>query len=834
MSVSTAVILFVAIVALGALAQPVAARLRLPASVVLASVGILIGFASQYSISHPGALLPEEFAHTITNLPVGSSLFLYLFLPTLIFESALQIDIHRVREDLLPILILALVAVVVATFGVAYALSPFTAMPLLACLILAALVATTDPVAVIGIFKDVGAPERLTRLVEGESLFNDAAAISLFLVFTGALVDPSAFRVSNALLSFIVMPLGGAALGFVMAWALLFVLKFVPDDRLTAVSLSLAVPFIAFWAAEHEFHVSGIIALVVSGVTLASLAPGRLTPEIWRYLQDIWQQLAAWSAVLIFFMTALLVPKLIAGAQWADFGLLLILFAAATTARALILWGVFPLLARLDLTPRLTVPFRVVTLWGGLRGSMTLALALAVTENEAIPPAVSAFVATLATGYTLMTLFLQGTSLRWIIQRLGLTELTGVDRAIRDVALDATAARVSALANDMAARFGAKSGEEGAQPDAAGDAADAAAEAEANAEILGAEDKTALALISLTARERDLILTHFAQRTVTPHIARWLVSDARRRLDAVRASGVAGYRDATEDEAAFTWPDRLAVTMQRRFGYQRFLGRRLSSRFQKLMETALVLDDLLEFSDAGLRPILGEEAAEAARTLVSERRERIDREIVAVRLQYPKYVRELERWIIDRSLHALELAEIAEMRATGLINQEVERDALKGLNVRRGDALRSPDLDLDVDSRALLDQCALFDPLSESDKAGLAKLLRPSFEVPGIPIIIRGERGTEAYFISSGAVEIDTGSGRHRLGRGDFFGEMALLFDLRRTATVSAIAYSTMLRLSKVDFDAFLANHPKLKARMEEIGRSRLDENARTNAVAAE
>ncbi|WP_152044809.1 cation:proton antiporter [Aureimonas psammosilenae] len=830
MALSDAVILFVAILALGALAQPVAAWLRIPSSVVLAFAGLVIGFASHYSLVHPGAVVPVEFAKAMTSLPIGSSLFLYVFLPTLIFQSALQVDIHRVREDLLPILILALVAVVVATFGVAYALTPFTGLPLLACLILASLVATTDPVAVIGIFKDVGAPERLTRLVEGESLFNDAAAISLFLIFTGALVAPDGFRMSQALLSLAVMPLGGAAVGFLLAWTLLFLLRFVPNDRLAAVSLSLMVPFISFWAAEHEFHVSGIIALVVAGVTLASLAPGRMTPEIWRYLQDIWEQLAAWSAVLIFFMTALLVPKLVAGAQWADFGLLAILFVAALGARAVILYGLFPLLSRLDLTPPLTAPFRFVTLWGGLRGSMTLALALAVTENPAIPGNVAAFVATLATGYTLLTLFVQGTTLRWVIQRLGLTELTGIDRAVRDFALDATAMRVSALKTELVAHLAEKSGE---RPETSSLPV-SEEKRERETEGLGASERLTLALISVTAHERDLILSHFARGTVSPAIARWLVSDGRRRLDAVRASGAEGYREMTADEVEFIWLDSVAVSLQRRFGLSRPLARRLSARFQKLMDTTLILNDLLEFCRTGLQPILGAEAAEAAGDLITERQTRIDREIAAVRLQYPKYVRELERWIVERSLHAFEIAEVSEMRATGLINQEVERDALKGLNRRGGWSMRSPDLDLRIDPRKLIDQCSLFDPLGKKDKDGLARLLRPSFEVPGFPIIHRGDRGTEAYFISSGAVEIDTGRGVHRLGRGEFFGELALLFDVRRQATVRAIAYSTMLRLSKADFDRFLAAHPDLRHSIEAIGRSRLDENARSETVAAE
>ena len=153
MSIITAVVLVASLIALGALARPLGRWLRLPASIVLAAGGIALGVVSLHSLNHPGAILPAELSEQLLGLSVGSSLFLYVFLPTLIFQGALGVDMHRVREDLLPILIMALVAVVVATFGIGLALWPLAGVPLLACLLLGALVATTDPVAVIAIFR---------------------------------------------------------------------------------------------------------------------------------------------------------------------------------------------------------------------------------------------------------------------------------------------------------------------------------------------------------------------------------------------------------------------------------------------------------------------------------------------------------------------------------------------------------------------------------------------------------------------------------------------------------------------------------------------------------
>src|SRR5206468_665027 len=131
----------------------------------------------------------NPFAAIFVALPVSSETFIYVFLPLLVFEAGIVTDVRRTLEDAAPILLLAIVATLITTAVIGLALWPLAGVPLVVCLLLGAVVATTDPAAVIAIFRDVGAPARLTRLVEGEALLNDAAAISLFAVLLGTIVS---------------------------------------------------------------------------------------------------------------------------------------------------------------------------------------------------------------------------------------------------------------------------------------------------------------------------------------------------------------------------------------------------------------------------------------------------------------------------------------------------------------------------------------------------------------------------------------------------------------------------------------------------------------------
>jgi CPA1 family monovalent cation:H+ antiporter len=156
---------FATLLVVVAVSQPVAVRLKLAPVVLLAVIGVAIGAASIVLLHTPSHRF-DSVASLFANLPVGAETFIYVFLPLLVFEGAITADVRRMLEDAAPILMLAVVATVVCTAVVGVALWPIAGLPLVVCLLLGSVVATTDPAAVIAVFRDVGAAARLTRLVE--------------------------------------------------------------------------------------------------------------------------------------------------------------------------------------------------------------------------------------------------------------------------------------------------------------------------------------------------------------------------------------------------------------------------------------------------------------------------------------------------------------------------------------------------------------------------------------------------------------------------------------------------------------------------------------------
>ncbi len=141
-----------------AVSQPVAVRLHLAPVVLLAVIGAAIGALSTFLLRSSFSDRFDGIAGSFVNLPVSSETFVYVFLPLLVFEGAITADVRRMLEDSAPILMLAVVATVVATAVVGVALWPVSGLPLVVCLLLGSVVATTDPAAVIAVFRDVGRP----------------------------------------------------------------------------------------------------------------------------------------------------------------------------------------------------------------------------------------------------------------------------------------------------------------------------------------------------------------------------------------------------------------------------------------------------------------------------------------------------------------------------------------------------------------------------------------------------------------------------------------------------------------------------------------------------
>jgi CPA1 family monovalent cation:H+ antiporter len=804
------------------LAEPLAARLRLPFNVMLAAIGVLIGGGAAFFLRTELTDALNPVAEAILDLPIRSNVFLYLFLPTLLFQATLGLNLRRMMDDAAPILMLAIVAVVVATVMVGAALYGVGAMPLAACLLVGSIVSTTDPSAVVGIFRSIAAPKRLSRIIEGESLLNDAAAIALFGVFAGYVaVNVPNPDLAEALSRFPLLIFGGAATGWALARLAVEAMSRFPRFELAQVSISIAVPYLAYLIAEQLVGASGVIAVVASGIAVNLIGPGRLSTGVWVRLRDSWDVLAHWAGALIFVLAAILIPRLLDDLRLSDLGLIAVVAVAAMVARAMILFGLLPALSLMRLSPRIEPPYRLAILWGGLRGAVTLALALAVTESAFVPSEIKRLVGILATGFALFTLIVQGTTLRWVIGRLGLDRLSPLDAALSKQVVAVALQQVREDVSDTTSEYQISRDVTRGEAKAFAERLDRAVEeAEEGADILD-RDRITLGLIALAAAERDVILDLLREQGVSTGIAERMVADADRLIEGVRTEGRVGYRRAARRALGYGIDFRLALALSNRVRISGPLARRTADRFEVLLTQRLALRDLHGLIDRRIRRIHGRRVAEILHELLERREEEVEEALEGLRLQYPGYVEELERRLIRRAALRFEAREYDQLRDDGLIGPELHATLMAGVETARARIDRRPALDLALRKVELVAQFPLFADLDAPARRRLARALVTRYAEPG-EILLRREAAPRCVtFIASGAVEAETAAVAHRLGRGEMFGQLSVLSKGRRRTQVRAITHCTLLEMDEARFLRLLRRSPALREAVQESARRR-------------
>jgi CPA1 family monovalent cation:H+ antiporter len=786
-------------------AEPLAARLRVPYSVILAVLGVLIAIAATFFLRTELTDALNPVAEAILGLPIRSNVFLYVFLPTLLFQATIGMNLRRMLDDWVPILVLAVLAVVVATFSVGYALAWASGLPLAACLLIGAIVSTTDPSAVVSIFRSLSAPRRLARIIEGESLLNDAAAIALFGLFMGFVMlgvpDPA---LGEALARFPVLIAGGAAVGWLAARVAVWIMGLFTQHELAQLSISVALPYLAYIGAEQSIGASGVIAVVAAGLTLNLTGPGRLPPQAWKNLRELWDILAHWAGALIFILAALLIPRLLETVRPTDFLLVGVVILAAVSARALVLFGLLPLLTALRLSPTVERPYRVAILWGGLRGAVTLALALAVTESFRVPGEIQRLTGILATGFTLFTLIGQGTTLRWVIGKLGLDRLSPLDEALSRqvvaVALQTVREDVARTTenyelNRDTVRSEAKRFAERLDAAVSG--------AEESTDILD-RDRITLGLIALAGQEREVILARVRDRTISARMAEQVLSDADRLIESTRLQGRSGYQRAGRRSLEYGRGFRAAAMLNARLGLAKPLARITADRFELLLSQRMILRDLGTFIDGRIRRIHGRRVAELLHELLARRVESVETALDGLRLQYPGYAEELERRFIRRTALRMEEREYVAMREDGLIGAEVFTALMQGLAARRAEAERRPGLDIALQRTQLVRQFPLFADLDDAGVRRLGRALETRYVNAGETLMRKDTQARSVCFIASGAVELEAAGQTWRMGRGEMFGQLAILMTSPRRVEVRAITPCTLLVLDETRFRRLL------------------------------
>ena len=832
LDIAFVLIVITALLVVVGLCQPLAAYLKLPPPVLLGLVGLALG-GFPALVTHLGwSGETDALAEAFVDLPVSSGTFIYVFLPLLVFEAGIATDVRRMLEDTAPILLLAIVATLISTAVVGLALWPFGRVSLVVCLLLGSVVSTTDPAAVIAIFRDIGAPARLTRLVEGEALLNDAAAIALFAVLLGMIGTARELDIGSGLKEFSVSFIGGGLLGMLAGRALLAVVPWVRDDRLAEATLTLALAYGVFVVAERLLHVSGVVAVLAAALTISALGRSRIAPYNWSFMTDLWDQIAFWARSLIFILASILVPKLLGDFDTRDLLLLAVLTAAAFAARAVVLFVLMPLLERVKLTQPISSAYKYAIIWGGLRGALTLVLALGVTENAALDQHAQRFVTVLATGFVLFTLFVNGTTLRLVIAMLGLHRLSPRNQVLRDRVLAVAYAEVADSVRHMGQYHGLaqSSVEQVVEPYQTWIAA---ADARDEAERLPERERLAIALVALGNQERVLVLETRADQVASQATVQVLLRNADALVEGARSEGRLGYQRAAEGTLSFPPAFRIAYYLYRHFGIQRFVADRLADRVELLLMTRLLVERLISFNDERLSAVFQEERlTDIAREIIEHRRDEVGDALDALRRQYPDYVAALEERVLRQSALRQEMGRYQALFEEGLIPQELYDDLKRGTSGTR--AAPRPRFEIGLDTHRLIERLDILSGLDEQQLERVAGLLRPRFTVPNERIIRRGDRGDAVFFIASGAVEVRLPARRVRLGSGEFFGEMALLSGRPRQADVFALTYCRLLVLRKADFERFLAANPERRAEINRIAEARLSVNHEDGDRAAE
>jgi monovalent cation:H+ antiporter, CPA1 family len=376
----------------------IARRLKLPYTVGL----VLTGIGLAISPVHVETILTHDLVFDV-------------ILPPLLFEAAINIHWTDLRRDAFPILILAVIGTILAAAVVATGLIWLLEWPLRPALLFGVLIAATDPVAVIAMFKDNGVGGRLRLLVESESLLNDGVAAVLFsLVLAWAMATGGATVTPSEVGSALLQTIGGGVLAGLLCAGGAIIVAGRTSDRMVESTLTVVAAYGSFLLAEH-FHGSGVLATVTAGLLMGNLGillqEERGRASLWGhgFTLALWEFIAFIANSLIF----LLIGLTVAGIAFKQLGArsLIVILVLVLISRGL---TVYPLCASF-MRSRWAISFHAqhVLWWGGLRGALGLALALSL--DPSVPFRNHILVGTF--GVVVFSVVLQGLTMPLLLRR---------------------------------------------------------------------------------------------------------------------------------------------------------------------------------------------------------------------------------------------------------------------------------------------------------------------------------------------------------------------------------------------------------------------------------
>ena len=811
MPISEIILVVMGLLTVAMIAAAVCKNIPVPFTVFLVILGIILGFLAR--IMHT----QFEIFEILLSFHLTPELVLFLFLPALVFESAINMDARLLLKDIAPVLVLAIPALLISSAIIGVGMWLIQDFNIFHALLFGALISATDPVAVIAIFKELGAPQRLTILVEGESLFNDATAIVIFNILLGLVISQS-FGVADAgiaVIEFFRVFIGGVVVGAVIAIIISELLYRINASMSAYLIMSIVLAYSSFAIAEHYIHVSGVMAVVSAAITLGIFGISRIPQNERETVDETWDVIALICNSLLFLLVGLSVDL---SQLFSHLDSIVIAIVLVLIARAAGIYSMVPATTRLFSLPRVSTGEQHIMWWGGLKGGLAIAIVLSIPVD--MPVRDDLLYITL--GVVLFSLLVNASTIRPLMHKLGFDRFDGEELAELKHGLAQSQQYSESILNSFyRAGLISRSTQQLIQNktrqvfNTSSDNYDEKIE-ERQAEITALRIEmhelkhlydigflqyyTYLSIKNAMQNDRDKIDENSNQEGKNkPNLFLRIES---RLVKQLRESN---------------WAANILSNYQ----YMRF-SQSLQRDIAKVLICDKVITQINEMDDF---------SEELKRQVIDKYRQRLTRKmqnLQNVARDFPDFYLRFEtrlfakvslvaaKFFIEEAHHNAELGSKVFTNIERRIN-----DAINGLQPITDPAPK-------LSPHDLIGTVPLLNGLSRELLQRLSNLAKAVTFLSGDVIIGEGEKGDSLYIITHGVVEIyHTNNEAEILAKlrdGDFFGEMALLEAQVRTANVRAKQTTTLLRLSRKDIMSMAEEEPELKARLEMMSQSRKQE----------
>lgn len=408
---------------IGAILKSLLKHSRLPYTVGLFAIGIILGVMNRTGVFQS---LPELHDAVSSVANINPDLILYLFLPILIFDAAYELNLHIFKKTLAnatllsaPGLIICMLLTGALMMGVATFIPGFESWTWAFALMFGALFSATDPVAVVALLHELKTSKRFSTLVDAESLLNDGTGIVCFMLFFGAYAAEEATHASPVI-TFIREVGLSTLLGFLLARIVIWFITRINSEEMVQNSVIILAAYLTFILSQYYLGVSGVIALVAFGLTVTYVGKPRLKPQVNTFMEHFWELLTYIANTLIFILVGVVIAEKV-DFSWGALGVLILIYIALNLIRFAMIMLLYPVMKRLGYG--LTRRESVILTWGGLRGALAMILALMVSYTPAIPEDIRSQVLFFTAGIVTLTLCINATTMRALLNRLGLTHV---------------------------------------------------------------------------------------------------------------------------------------------------------------------------------------------------------------------------------------------------------------------------------------------------------------------------------------------------------------------------------------------------------------------------